>query len=324
MTKIDKLLECVKKKDWVFIQTHDFPDHDAVASAFALQYLLDQEGIRSHIIYEGEIERNSLERMIDELMIDIGHTTKHSLKTESEIIIVDGCKGNRNVTDLVGTEIAVIDHHEVDSPEDVSYIDIRPRIGSTSTLIYSYFIETDMQIPQNIATALLIGIDMDTALLTRGVSDMDVEAYANLYEKADVPLRNSILRNYIQTQDLRFYRLALDRIEVNGAMGFCYFPDGCNQNLLAILGDFFLSVNELNFVVVCAKNDDVINISVRNERDGCNASLIIQEVLEGIGFGGGHKGMAGGVIHNVSLFDEKEIHKNFLKKFREYAGDGES
>ena len=40
MQKIKKLIKTLKNKKRIFIQTHNYPDHDAVASAFALQYLL--------------------------------------------------------------------------------------------------------------------------------------------------------------------------------------------------------------------------------------------------------------------------------------------
>ena len=89
----DDLLAEVKKEEFVFIQTHNYPDHDAVASAFGLQYLLSELGVSSRIIYEGEIQRDSLIQMIDELEIDIQHCEYHRMTESHKIIIVDG-KGN--------------------------------------------------------------------------------------------------------------------------------------------------------------------------------------------------------------------------------------
>ena len=40
MQSVKKLIKVLKNKKRIFIQTHNYPDHDAVASAFALQYLL--------------------------------------------------------------------------------------------------------------------------------------------------------------------------------------------------------------------------------------------------------------------------------------------
>ncbi len=307
------LLAVLKKEEYIFIQTHNYPDHDAVASAFALQYLLFELGVKSHIIYEGEIQRDSLVQMIDELGIDIKHCTNHSMTADHKIIIVDGCKGNKNVADLIGDEIAVIDHHLVEKPDDVPFADIRSDNGACSTIIYSYYKKSGIAVPRDVATAMMIGINMDTALLTRGVSSHDIEAYAELYTLSDIRLQNSILRNYIQSKDLSFYKYAIDNVKINDEIAFCYFPDGCNQNLLGILGDFFLALDEVEFVILCARNGGSINFSTRNEKKEWNAARAVQDALQGMGFGGGHADMAGGIVPDAAKFDPDAI----LVKFRE-------
>jgi nanoRNase/pAp phosphatase (c-di-AMP/oligoRNAs hydrolase) len=158
----------------------------------------------------------------------------------------------------------------------------------------------------------MIGINMDTALLTRGVSRFDIEAYAEMYDLSDIRLQNSILRNYIQTKDLHFYRHAIDNVRIADEIAFCYFPEGCNQNLLGILGDFFLALEEVEFVILCANNGGSINFSLRSEKSGWNAARTIQSVLDGIGFGGGHADLAGGMIPAGRTFDPDWI----LNKFR--------
>ena len=316
MNDLMHLIKIFKKEDYVFIQTHNFPDHDAVASAYALQQLIRKYGINSYLVYDGEIERDSLKTMIKELNSEIKNISQYDMKESDKIVIVDGCKGNKNVTDLIGDEVAIIDHHQVCSPEDVKYVDIRPEYGACSTIIFSYYIILKQTMTKNVATALLIGLNMDTSLLTRGVSEEDISAYSYLYSYSNVRMVNSILRNFIQQKDLEFYKLAIDRIQIYDGLGFCYFPEGCNQNLLGILGDFFLSLKEIDFVVLCAKNEDKVNFSIRSEVDNWNASLIIQKVLTGIGFGGGHSDMAGGIIKDMINFSEQGI----LNKFKEALG----
>lgn len=309
--KFTDLLETLKKEEYIFIQTHNFPDHDAVASAFALQHLLGELGVKSRLIYEGDIQRDSLVQMIDELGIDIRHCEDHCLTDQHKIIIVDGCKGNKNVTDLIGDEVGVIDHHQVEKPDDVPFADIRPGYGACSTIMFSYYRDFGAAIPRSVATALMIGINMDTALLTRGVSKFDIEAYADMYDLSDIRLQNSILRNYIQTKDLHFYRHAIDNVRIADEIAFCYFPGGCNQNLLGILGDFFLALEEVEFVILCANNGGSINFSLRSEKGGWNAARAIQSILEGIGFGGGHADLAGGIIPAGRVFDPDEIFVRF-------------
>lgn len=308
MESIKNLFPYIQNEDFVYIQTHNFPDHDAVASGYGLKHLLEHKGITSHLIYEGSIQRDSLVALIDHLKIPINHASEHPIKEEDKIIIVDGCKGNKNVTDLIGDEVAVIDHHEVISPDDVKYSDIRPEYGACSSIIYSYYQELGYEIPPDICTALLCGLNVDTLQLTRGADEADVITFSGLYTKADIAYVNSNLRNHIQEKDLNFYRSALDNVRIQNKFAFCYFKDGCNQNLLGIIGDFFLALKEVDFVFLCARNNSQINFSLRSEKPEWNSAIIIQDILKGIGFGGGHADMAGGIIKDISLFNAEKIY----------------
>jgi nanoRNase/pAp phosphatase (c-di-AMP/oligoRNAs hydrolase) len=314
MFQILDLINELKNQNRIFIQTHNFPDHDAVASAYGLSKLLLEFGVKTHIIYNGEIQRDSLVKMIDSLNINISKYEEFDIRDEDKIIVVDGCKGNINVEDLNGDEILVIDHHDVNEPENIRYVDIRSSYGACATIIYTYYKQLEKNIPKDVATALIIGLNMDTAHFTRGVSGEDVNAFHSLYIEANIPLVNSILRNNIKTKDLNFYKFLINNIKIDSAVAFCYFEDGCNQNLLGILGDFVLSLEEVDFVILCAKNNGVINFSIRNEKSKLSAATIIQDVLKGIGFGGGHKDMAGGVIKDITKFNEEKIYNLFIDK----------
>lgn len=315
---LKELITILQKEDYVFIQSHNFPDHDSVAAAFGLQHFFSHFDITSYITYDGEIQRESLRRMIKELNIEIKHISHYYMSEGHKIVIVDGCKGHKNVTDLIGEEIGIIDHHLTISPESVPYSDIRSDYGACSSIIFNYFTEHQKMIDRNVASALLIGINMDTALLTRGVVDADLEAFSNLYMISDIERVNSILRNYIEIDDLFYYKEAINRTHYHREMSFCYLPQGCSQNLVGILADFFLALKEIDFVVICAKNGNIINFSVRNENPSWNASAIIQEVLKGVGFGGGHRDLAGGIVKDIDLFDEKDIFNRFVRIIYDY------
>lgn len=312
MSNVKELIKIIGNRS-VYIQTHNFPDHDAVASAFGLQELFNKFGILSHIVYEGEIQRDSLKTMIRGLDIELKHYNDFNIGCEDIIVIVDACRGNSNVSNLPGHLIGIIDHHEVNIQDGVEYNDIRPGNGACSSIIVSYFNELGLSLSREAASALLIGLNMDTALMTRGVSKCDIEAYSELYYRANIPLVNQVLRNIIQTKELSFYRYAIDNVKINNSVAFCYFAEGCNQNLLGILGDFLLALVEIDFVILCANNSGKINFSIRNEREEWNASEILQKALDGIGLGGGHYNMAGGIITDITLFNEEKIYEKFME-----------
>jgi nanoRNase/pAp phosphatase (c-di-AMP/oligoRNAs hydrolase) len=314
---LEEIKQILDKDEILYLQTHNFPDHDAVASAFGLQVLFKVLGVETRIIYEGEIQRQSLHEMIRQLEIRITHNEDHGLCEKDKILIVDGCKGNKNVTDLVGDEIGVIDHHRTTAPDDVPFSDIRPGYGACSSIVASYFEDLSIEVPRNAATALMIGINMDTALLTRGVSEEDIDQYSRLYKISDVRLQNTVLRNYIQTKDLKFYHHVIENMTIIDNIAYCFFDQGCNQNLMGILGDFLLALEEVEFVILGARNRDKVNYSLRSENEKWNAAAIIQEALQGIGFGGGHFDMAGGIIQNLSVFDEAAVKRRLLRELRE-------
>ncbi len=311
---ITQLIDFLKPEERVFIQLHNFPDMDAISSAFGLQHLFGLFGIRATLIYEGELVRNTFVKMIDEMGIDLRRAETCSMGKADKIVIVDGCKGNKNVRDLVGDEVAIIDHHQVESPEDVEFADIRNEYGACASIIASYYHQLSIDIPKEVATCFMVGINTDTLHLTRSFSRFDREIYFSLYDIADIGYLNRIIRNYIQLEDLQYYQILIENIKIHKRSAFCYMEEGCDKNLLGILADYALSLDSVDFVTLCANNGSIINFSLRNEEKQWNASLIIQEVLEGIGFAGGHAEMAGGIVRDPDRFDAEVIAARIQEK----------
>jgi len=305
---IEKLLEKLKgTEENIYIQTHNFPDPDAVASAYGLQQLLSIKGISSRLIYDGMIQRAALIHMIEEMSIDIRKCAEYNLKPEDKIIIVDGCKWNTNVTDLTGEEIAVIDHHPVREPEGVELVDIRPEVGACASIITSYYMKLQIPVPKKAATVLMTGIFRDTDSLTRGVSPLDAAAYGELFKTADYEWMSTMVLNNITLADLKFFNYVINNMRRKGRLAFCRLKEPCNQNLLGILGDFLLSIDEVRFTALFAENGEAINISFRNGTSDINAADLMRKTVIGVGTGGGHRQMAGGVIFSKEDFNEERL-----------------
>ncbi len=316
MPKFKKLVKVLKKQKRVFIQTHNYPDHDSVASSFGLQQLLKHFKIEASIIYHGEILRDSLQKMIDKLGIELKHHSCFEIDPDDATVIIDAAKGSRNVAELKGKVVAVIDHHQGDSPEDVPYCDIRSDYGACATIIFSYYADLKLEPSKEVATALHAGISFDTHQLTRNVSLVDVETLTMLYRVSDTVLVNSLIKNSIKIDDLPQYKYLLENIKFHHNFAYCYFDNGCNKNLLAILSDYILTLDEIDFVVLSSKYLDEVIFSVRSKTPELPAHFMIQEALNGFGSGGGHIDMAGGRIFNKADFNEEEIYNRFLTQVR--------
>lgn len=306
----DILIDLLNHEKHVFIQTHDFPDPDAIAAAFGMQYLLHKKGIKSDIIYEGELQTNPVESMLEVLGIALKRINAVTLRDADKIIIVDGCQGNQNVAKSTGQVIAVIDHHQGREPSNIPFMDIRA-YGSCSTIVALYIKEQQIELTSEVATALATGIHVDTCSFRRRIVAKDLEAFNFLFKHIEHNLLSSILRNNLHEQDLQIYEQAIKSAKLDDKLAFYYYPDECSQNLLGILADFFLAIKEIEFVALCAHSADKIIFSIRSENPQWNTAHIIKTVLQGIGSGGGHKDMAGGVIKDISLFKETQIYQSF-------------
>jgi len=301
--KLIKFLTQLKLIKRVVIQAHDFPDHDAVSSAYGLSFILQSLGMKTLIVYNGNIDRISLSNMIKWLDIPIVHCSKADLMPSDKIITVDGCIGENNVTDMPGDEIAVIDHHMVIPPRNLWYSDVRSHYGATATIICEYFQLLDIEIPQHIATALLVGLNIDTANLTRGFCDADLNAFVTFNKIADLDLVNKICRNSLIESELISFQHLCEEVNERNGIATVLLKETCAKNLLGVLADFLLSVNEYDIVIVAMNYNQGMQLSLRSECPKVNVGKLLRETLNNQqrGFGGGHAHMAGGFILNDKI-----------------------
>ncbi len=300
MKDLKRLVEIVSSGN-VYIQTHNYPDPDAIASAFGLQTILRHYGIDSKICYDGTAEKLSALTMLDHFGIkmipkdELGEMTK-----ADKIITVDSQKYNSNLTDLIGDEVACIDHHPTMIECEYQYKDVRI-VGACATLIAEYFLENNIPIEQNVASALVYGIKMDTADFSRGMTELDAQMYAWLFPYADNDLLDRMKINTMEFADLKAYGSAIESISVYGNVGYAYIPFECPDALIAMISDFILALDIIEFSVVYAKRGNGYKFSVRSEIPSLHAGKIICNALSNIGSGGGHARMAGGFASGDKL-----------------------
>lgn len=307
------------KKDTgeVFIQTHDFPDPDAVASAYALASLLKKYDIKCELFYHGFIQRLALNKLIASFEIPLRHASSYLIQDEDKIIVVDGNTLNRNIRPSGGEVIAVVDHHQTEKEPEINFCDIRPDYGSCSSIITEYWMASPFEPDISVATSLMIGIARDTDNFKRMVSRSELQAFQNLWPLSDPLVYYSIIRNNIESKDRVYYRRAMNLLEIEKKAAYLYFDEGCPLHMMGILGDFLLSMNDVNFTYIAARNGENINISVRSESLECSASDYLILLLEGVGWGGGHKEMAGGILP----LNSNVTHQEILDRMKSLLGD---
>jgi nanoRNase/pAp phosphatase (c-di-AMP/oligoRNAs hydrolase) len=312
MKGIEDLIGVLDGERTVVVQAHDFPDHDAIAAAYGLGALLASRGFRHKLCYGGAIQSDSLSEAINLFDIEVSSCKDLGLEEDAQLVIVDGFVGNKNVTGLPGEVVGVIDHHSPPEQPDIPFWDIRPEYGSCSTIIHEYYQQSGSDFPENVATTLLMGLMMDTAFMTRGVEKVDLNAFSDLFFKGDWQTGSRLLKNSLSLQDLGTFREAINACIVADDFAFVPIPKETTPEVMALIGDFFLGLREIHFVVVVEADRDQYRLSVRSEDSARPSDVIIRRALSGVGSGGGHVHMGGGSIPRDLYPGEQGLRKRFL------------
>jgi nanoRNase/pAp phosphatase (c-di-AMP/oligoRNAs hydrolase) len=298
----------------VVIQTHDFPDHDAAASAFALGELLRLKGYEVCLRYRGVIRSHSLKTMLSELGIDLKRV---NIMAGEELIkcpciVVDGNPTNTNARPVTGFLFGVVDHHDNAVLPGCPFTDINTNAGSCSALVARYWEEEGRIPPKNIATALLMGIEMDTDFLSRRVSQVDLDAFHRLFFQADWEFSARVLKASLSKKDLSSIGMAVSNSKIQKNIFFSLIDRDTSQEVISILADFFLRFREILVTIIVETEGKNRHVSVRSRDPHISAARIIRNALNDLGSGGGHDYMAGGLIDTEAVIDEDELFQRFL------------
>ncbi|ELY61757.1 DHH family phosphoesterase, partial [Natronolimnohabitans innermongolicus] len=173
--KLAQLLE--ETSDRLAIVTQDSPDPDSIASAAALQAIADHLGVESDIIYLGDVGHQENRAFVNLLGIDLvqwGEIEDYSVYDTVSLV-------DHATSDEMDLSVDVlIDHHEPESEFEPEFVDIRPNMSSTSTIMTKYIQEFDMNVSEEVATALLYGIRAETLDFKRDTTPADLTAAAYL------------------------------------------------------------------------------------------------------------------------------------------------
>ncbi|QQO10476.1 DHH family phosphoesterase [Breznakiella homolactica] len=303
-------------KKTVVIQPHDYPDHDAVASAFGLAGLLSRFGFQPQILYRGLIRSHSLWAMITELdipMVRVREGQAPEDLLDCPCIVVDGNPNNTNARQITNNLIGVVDHHANSVKPDCPFVDIRTSYGSCATIIADYWDEAELFPNKDTATALLMGIEMDTDFLSRRVSPPDLDALHRLFFRADWQFGTRVVKASLSKKDLPAFAMAAANARIQGGLFFTVLTIDTTQEVVSILADFFLRLREISVSVIIENQGERHHVSVRSRVADISAAKVIQDALTDIGQGGGHDHMAGGDLDPSKETSEEILFQRFVE-----------
>ncbi|WP_175545496.1 DHH family phosphoesterase [Ruminococcus sp. YE71] len=301
----------------VFIQTHNFPDPDALASALGVQKLLSHYKIKATIIYQGSVAKASTANMVIAFGISMVDLRKiNDMTPDDYIITVDAQMNTSNIAETNGTVVACIDHHPTNAHFDYLFKDVRI-CGSCATIVADYFFSNGIELDRTTATSLMYGLKMDTENLTRGVTEFDAEMFYRLFYLCNNDALKTLSNQQMEFSELETYVKAIQTIKIYDGVGFSFIDSEVSDGLIATVCDFILQLVEVHFAITYGYKGNGLKFSVRSELDYLDAGNITSNALEGLGTGGGHAAMAGGFLSFDTVKDadfdlEEEIVNRFL------------
>ena len=175
-----------KKMDKIYITGHKNPDTDTVMSAIVAEYLYTQLGYNVEAIKQGELNPET-KFAIEKTGLKVPNTIT-KLTENAKVILVDHNNPMESLENIKKLNIVnIIDHHaiklDLGSP---TYVRTEP-VGCTATILFKIFRENSIEIPKNIALAMLSAIISDSLLFKSPTcTDEDKKVAAELEKIAGI------------------------------------------------------------------------------------------------------------------------------------------
>lgn len=297
--RLEALREVMSGLDSLLILPHNDPDPDAIASATALGYLLEQSlGVRADIVYSGIIGRAENKALVRYLNHPLRRLNSLKLRQQVPKALVDTQPGaGNNALPSKSTATIVIDHHPWrEETAMAAFADVRS-VGATSSILTEYLQVADVEIPSYLATALFYAIKTDTMGLGRGGSPTDAAAYFYLQSRIDVDALVDIERAQVPTEYFRSFDTALHTAKMYDAgiiisyVGQMAYPD-----LAAEMADLLLRLEGIRWVICMGVYQEDLILSVRTRHRRGGAGQLVRAIVGDRGTAGGHGAMAGGQV----------------------------
>jgi nanoRNase/pAp phosphatase (c-di-AMP/oligoRNAs hydrolase) len=282
----------------LLILTHDFPDPDALATAFALQHLLQQGfGVESKIAYGGVIGRVENRAMVTALKIPARRFKRTDLRPGRPVALVDTQPAfQNNAFPRNRRATIVIDQHASDKPVSADLAIVDTGCGATCVIVAQALRLKGIEIPTRVATALAYGILSDTLDLYRATRSDVVQTYLSVLHHSDM----KVLARIQNPDRSKSFFVTLGRC-IREAMVFrhlvvAHLGNIANPDLVSQMAEFLLTYDKIKWSVCTGRYKGRLHVSLRTTVQETNAGEILRDVFESRKDAGGHKAIAGGSI----------------------------
>lgn len=319
--KVDEIRRVLEKHrgDRHLVALQDFPDPDALSCAWAYKLIAQQYDIRSDIVYAGALSHQENIALVRLTGLPAQRWTPQTLK-DKDLSLYQGCvfiDNQGTTTHLLSCAeqagipiVVVIDHHTAQGELKAEFIDLRPQVRATSTILTQYLqagllkLDTNDSEHVKCATALMHGLRSDTNRLMQAQEE-DFLAAAYLSRFFDAQLLNSVLQASRSRRVMDVIERSLrNRVLQNNfsiaGVGYLRYDD---RDAIPQAADFLVTEENVHTAVVYGivhdedEDLEVVIGSLRTSKITLDPDEFIKEAFgqdpQGRFFGGG-RSMAGG------------------------------
>lgn len=322
--------ELLQESDKVIIMGHKNMDMDCLGAAMGVYRGAASIGKKAQIVLrestfaiQGLYDRIIASNEYDDLFITPEDAMKEMNKDTLLVIVDTHRKSYVESSELLqlSDKVVVFDHHRrsTDYIEDAVLTYIEPFISSTCEMIAEIlnYLSDKIKLNPIEADALLAGITIDTKnfVFKAGVRTFEAAAFLRR-SGADSTRVRMLFQNDMNTYRARAKAIQMAEVWRNDMAVAVVNGDVEHITIIAAqVADELLNVKGIKSSFVLSEVDDCIYISARALGD-----TNVQRIMELLG-GGGHLGIAGAQLKNVTI----DIAKQKLKEAIElYIEEGES
>ncbi len=297
----------------------DFPDPDALSSAWTYKLIAEQYNIGCDIVYAGALSHQENIALVKLTNLPAQRWTSQTLKNKDlsayrGLVLIDNQGTTSQLMPLMQQAgiptTVIIDHHQLQVELQPEFADIRPNIRATATIMTQYLqaglLSFDSSVGDHVkcATALMHGLRSDTNGL-RQAQEEDFLAAAYLSRFYDHQLLNAVLQATRSSRVMDVIerslknRLVQNNFSIAG-VGYLRYDD---RDAIPQAADFLVTEENVHTAVVYGivhDEDEELEVvigSLRTSKLTLDPDEFIKEAFgqdsHGRFFGGGRM-MAGG------------------------------
>lgn len=290
----------------LLILTHDYPDPDALASAWALQFLAQRGfGIRTKIAYGGVVGRHENKEMVRALRLPASRLRASDFMLYPNVALVDTQPMFENNSYPKNKRATiVVDQHPSTSRPRADLVIVDTDAGATSVLLAQELVLQDLEIPQRLATALVYGILSDTLNLYHVTKPHIIKTYLALLPMCDIRALARIQnpprsRNFFRGLSAGLRNAMIGKKLIVSHLGPVETPD-----LVAQMADFLLTCQGMQWSFCSGRYGEYLHVSLRTTSARPASGDLLRQIFDHFDQAGGHGRIAGGKVRVGRLTDQ--------------------